>query len=291
MNGNTVECRQRQAMLAEREAMFYCPKAGPAGGGTCGTNCASYCSLLNSVCPNQASTLKDCEKQCSALKDVSTFDVVANHSGDTLQCRLVHVSSATFMDTVNHCSHAQLHPTAPYCIDNLTGPPDCQDFCRLERSACSGENTVYETLTQCLAVCAKLPPGTNGDRDQNTVGCRQWHSYNSLIDAASHCPHTAPGGDGHCGTDQADATGNCQSYCILLEQACGPQFTATFGGVQANCQKDCTTNRTDAKRDSGYKVLPAPPSGDTLACRLLHVSRALSDAAECPAAIGGDPCK
>jgi hypothetical protein len=288
MDSNTIECRQRQAALAEREAPFYCPKAGPGGGGKCGTNCAAYCSLLTGVCPNQANTLNDCAKQCSALKDVGTFDVVANHSGDTLQCRLVHVSSATVEDTANHCSHAQLHPTAPWCIDNPLGPPDCQDFCRLEKSACAGDNNVYETLAQCLAVCAALPPGTNGDRDQNTVGCRQWHSYNSLIDAVAHCPHTAPGGDGHCGADQPDDTGNCHSYCILLEKACGAEFMATFGGVQANCQKDCSM-RPDAKHDSGYKVATAV--GDTMACRLLHVSQALSEPMECAAALGDAPCK
>jgi len=44
MDSNTIECRQRQAALAEKEAAFYCTKSGPGGGGKCGTNCAAYCS-------------------------------------------------------------------------------------------------------------------------------------------------------------------------------------------------------------------------------------------------------
>lgn len=292
---NSVACRKRQAESArdQMEPSFYCPRAGPGGGtgqGACGSNCASYCYLLKAACPDQGAPLTDCEKQCSALRSDGTFDVVANHSGDTLECRLVHVSSATVKPD-EHCPHADLHPTAPWCLDDQTAAPDCQNFCRLEMAACSGDLAVYESMAQCLAVCANLPAGTNGDRDQNTVGCRQWHSYNSLLDAMSHCPHTGPGGDGHCGADQPDDTTNCHSYCILLQKACGMDFDASFPTGMPACQRDCSTklDALGAKRDSGYKV-SAGQMGNTMACRLLHVSRALTDATECPSALGGGSC-
>jgi hypothetical protein len=287
IDNNSVACRKRQAGLANTEPDYYCPRAGPGGGPTCGTNCQGYCTLLKAACPDTAAPLTNCEQSCSALLDVGTFDVVANHSGDTLQCRLVHVSSAT-VDPTTHCGHTDIHPTPPWCIEDQTAPPDCTEFCRMNLAACSGDNAVYESTAQCMAVCAALPPGTNGDQSQNTVGCRHYHCYNALIDIA-HCSHTGPGGDGHCGTADDD-TGNCFSYCTLLGKACKSDFTTKFGdpdtmAAQASCQKDCNT-LAGAPNNSMYKV-SAAQTGNTLQCRLLHVSRALTDATtECPNALG-----
>jgi hypothetical protein len=292
MDGNNVDCRLRKAKLAKGEPAFYCPRAGPGGAGPgdgekCGSNCASYCSLLNSICPDEGKGLTNCEKQCSAVRDVVTFDVAANYGGDTLQCRLVHVSSAAAAESATHCGHAQLFPNAP-CVDDPMTPPDCAYFCSLEMAACSGDVAAYESAAQCNAVCTSLPRGLNGQQAENTVGCRLYHSYNSLLVGPGHCPHTSPGGDGHCGMDQPDDTGNCHSYCLLLEKACSPLFLAQYAGDQATCRKECST-RPDATQNHGYQVAKAQ-TGNTLACRLLHVSRALSDATECPAAVGGAPC-
>ena len=43
-------------------------------------------------------------------------------------------------------------------------------------------------------------------------------------------------------------------------------------------------------RDSRYKVSAGQMGGNTMACRLLHASRALSDPNECPSALGGGVC-
>jgi hypothetical protein len=291
LDDNSIVCRARQAALADTEPNFYCPLAGPGGGGTCGSNCAGYCTLLKAVCPTQAAPLTHCEQQCSALKDTGAFNVVANHEGDTIQCRLVHVSSAT-VDPTTHCLHTDLHPTPPWCIEDQTAHPSCADFCRLALAACTGDDAVYESSAQCMAVCAHLPLGTNGDRDQNTVGCRQWHSYNALLDPDSHCPHTGPGGDSHCGADAPNDTGNCHAYCILLAAACPTEFMATYPGLQADCQTACSNQPVEfgSQHDSHYKV-SAGQSGNTFACRLLHVSRALTDPTQCASALGGGVCQ
>jgi hypothetical protein len=250
--------------------------------------------LLRAACPANLAPVPNCEQACSGLLDVKTFDVVANHEGNTLQCRLVHVSTAT-VDPMTHCPHTQIHPAPPWCIDDQMAPPDCTEFCRINFAACSGDNAVYESMDQCKAVCAALPPGTNGDRDQNTAGCRLYHCYNSLLNPTGHCSHTGPGGDAHCGADMLpDDTGNCHAYCILLEKACGADFATKYGGMQTNCQKDCAT-LPGAKKESGYN-LNAAKMGNTVQCRLLHVSRALDPAAaamECPNALGnaGSACQ
>jgi hypothetical protein len=194
-----------------------------------------------------------------------------------------------------HCPHAQLPPSPPWCLETQTDPPSCQEFCRLAIAACTGDLAVYESMNQCLAVCAALPPGTNGDRDQNTVGCRQWHCYNSILDSVAHCSHTGPGGDGHCGADQPpDDLANCHAYCILLEHACASDFATKFPAGQSACQKDCSNQPASflAARDSHYHVA-STQNGNTLSCRLLHVSRALTDSMECPAALGsaGSACQ
>jgi hypothetical protein len=288
---NTVACRKRQAELAEStsEPSVYCPQAGPGGAGTCGTNCASYCALLQVTCPSNYAELPHCEQECATLRDTGEFDVVGDHEGDSLQCRLVHVSSAT-VDPTTHCPHTQLHPTAP-CVDDQMAAPDCANFCRFNLLACTGESAAYESEQQCLAVCGALPPGTNADHSQNTMGCRQWHTYNSLLDPESHCAHTAPGGDGHCGSDQPDKTGNCEAYCILLARACAGDFAAAYPS-QAECQKACSSQPAEfgAERDSKYKI-SAAQSGNTLQCRLLHASRALGSAAECASAMGKGACQ
>jgi hypothetical protein len=142
-----------------------------------------------------------------------------------------------------------------------------------------------------MAVCTTLDRGLNGHREENTMGCRSWHTFNSLIDPGSHCGHTGPGGDGHCGVDTPDATGNCASYCKLAQVACAADFTTKFGS-EAACLVDCSTqpDAFGAKHDSKYRIATAQ-TGNTLQCRLLHVSRALSDATECPSALGQGMCQ
>jgi hypothetical protein len=154
---------------------------------------------------------------------------------------------------------------------------------------------VYESLAQCKAVCAALTPGTADDESGNTVACRKYHSYNAILDPMTHCPHTGPGGDGHCGSTampDTGSTGNCESYCGLLETACASDFHAAFPGVDSDAQTACDAACApldDAAPDSPYSIAA---TGNNLSCRLLHLSRALSDATECPAAEGNAaPCQ
>jgi hypothetical protein len=110
------------------------------------------------------------------------------------------------------------------------------------------------------------------------------------LDPDTHCSHTGPGGEGHCGstaTPDTGNTGNCESYCTLLSKACTDDFDATFKD-QAACQLACT-QVDGAAPNSNYSIAA---SGDNVQCRLLHVARAFEDATECAAAEGlAAPCK
>lgn len=290
--GNTVACRAHQAELAGRtgEVGVHCPPAGPGGAGVCGSDCESYCALRAGACTTELATQEQCVAMCAGLADSGRFHIIEDHDGDTLQCRLVHVSSAT-VNPDEHCQHSSLMPVEP-CVEPRGSAPDCDDFCQVVMTSCTGELAVYESMEQCVAVCAALPPGAVEDRTENTVGCRKYHAYSAMLAPVTHCPHAGPGGDGHCGSAHDPETGlpgNCESYCMLLEAACG-DILGESPDLDA-CAIDCML-LSGADADSGYSVATAEEGDNALACRLLHVSRALEsgDPEECLAAIGDGPC-
>jgi hypothetical protein len=292
--GDTVACRANQLLLAQQtnepgSAALYCPHAGPTTNGTCATNCESYCPLFTAACPTGTEP-DDCVGKCAGLEDTGGFDVNSNYYDDTLQCRFVHISAAT-VDPVEHCPHAALPANGP-CLgmDPKTTIPDCDSFCHLEMTECAGDQQQYESLAQCKDVCNALDPGTADDESGNTVACRKYHSYNALLDPVTHCSHTGPGGEGHCGSNalpDTGSTGNCESYCTLLSKACKSDFDATFKDA-ASCAAACA--KLDGAAPNSHYSIAA--SGDNVQCRLLHVSRAFSDATECAAAEGtAAPCQ
>src|SRR5581483_2075272 len=152
-----------------------------------------------------------------------------------------------------------------------------------------GQLAVYASSAECHAVCAALDPGTTNDHTQNTLGCRFYHSYNALsvTGAPIHCPHTGPGGDGHCGADDpAAGTGNCVSYCKLAEKACPNEFASAFPDQpQADSHSQCVAacgGLPGAAMDSTYSQLLVG-SGNTVQYRLGHVAAALLDSSQCAA--------
>ena len=302
MATNSVACRQQElnrAVQTGEDLERYCANAGPGGNGACGSNCQNYCRLLAQACTDAFKKYADiategddgtavCVAKCEGLVDTHLYDSTddGNYLGDTLQCRIVHATSSA-IDPLGHCAHADLKSTK--CLDDAAGEPDCGAFCQLEMTECV-DYPQYEDKAQCLAVCGALPPGHPGDVSLNTVACRKYHSYNSIIDAKSHCSHTGPGGDGHCGSTELPKDGNtgtCESYCQLLQTACEADFDASFAD-QAACQTECV-KLNGAGPNTGYTLAA---KGNNVQCRLLHVSRALSNPTkECAAAQGAAPCK
>jgi hypothetical protein len=285
--GNTVACRARQASLATEEPSVNCIAAGPGGNGICGTDCDAYCQIFPKICPNdyEYTSTKDCLQACSGLiEQPDRFDVIKDHGGDTIECRLVHVSAATAEPTM-HCPHAPIRPTQPWCTGPVDGAPTCEQYCKIEIAACTDDLAQYESPAQCMAVCAALDPGTNEDETGNTVGCRRYHSFNSTLLPATHCYHSGPSGDGHCGDHD---TGNCDSYCTLLAAACPDEFQTNMGSA-AKCVAACS-KLPEAAADSLYTLAKAKQSTG-LQCRILHAVQAFEDKTACASAIGGDQCQ
>lgn len=278
--GNTVLCRMKQAQDAKSggEGDANCPAAGPGGAEVCGDDCESYCALFGKLCPEDVTD--DCVDKCHAvLPDDGTFDAALNGTGNTLQCRLVHTSNATF-NAKYHCPHATITPEPGTPCSPTT--PNCNDYCRVLMAACTGDHAQYETLAQCTSVCGALDVGTVADQNEDTIGCRTYHSYNALNIDSTHCSHAGPGGDGHCGT------GNCPPYCKILAAACPTEFPS-FGSPDA-CETACEKIPGSAAESQG-SIVTAKSGGDSVQCRLLHLSRAFADQTECAAALSGAPCE
>lgn len=297
--GNTLACRAQQARLAGTtgEPEVHCPNAGPGGNSRgnnigCGTDCEAYCYLHPILCDIDGQTPleeDECLRQCAGLREKATFDVVVDHDGDSLECRLQHLTSASAAPA-EHCWHATIAPgeDSP-CADPAGSEVPCDVYCNLVMTACTDDYAMYESEEQCLAVCEALPPGVAGDETEDTVACRRYHSYNSLPAPAAHCLHAGPTGDGHCGTE------NCTSYCMIAQAACGSEFEATFLGGDANagqlgtCVSECMELEGAGPDESNFSIAP-DARGNTVGCRTLHAMRALEDASECSAALGGNPC-
>jgi hypothetical protein len=290
-HNNTVACRQFYAQQASAEP-DNCALAGPGGGNTCGSDCEAYCQLYENVCPDdyKYKSTADCLNFCGALPDQNTFDVARDHGGDTIECRLVHLSSAT-QKPLDHCKHAPLAPEKTWCIGPLDEPPTCEAYCAIELAACKGDLAQYQSEDECLAVCEALPPGTNVDDKGNTVGCRRYHSFNATtLGPELHCAHSGPSGDGHCGHDDLDNgyTGNCDSYCTLLAAACPTEFE-NEQLTPETCMEQCIT-LPEATAEAKYSVAKAEESTG-LSCRILHAVLAFADKTECASALGEDQCE
>lgn len=294
--GNTLACRVQEAKAAEREPADHCRFLGPGGGDKCGSDCEAYCDLFPKLCPDdvQYPTNDECLKACGGLIDQDRFDVVEDHEGDTIECRLVHVSSATVKPD-EHCQHAPIPPAEPWCTGKADEAPTCEQYCKVELAACDGDLLQYEDEQQCLDVCAALVPGTNADQTFNTIGCRRYHSFSATLPLAAetHCSHSGPTGDGHCaGTAEMTTRdvkgGNCDSYCTLLAKAC-PEDFATELQTAAKCMEECSL-LPEAAPDSKYSI-PAAKVSTGLSCRILHAARAFSDETKCDAAFGAAPCQ
>ncbi len=290
-NTNTVTCRAENAANAKDEPSDYCKYAGPGGNGKCGTDCEAYCQLFPKVCPTdyEYKSTEDCLEYCEALPSQPDYDVVRDHGGDTIECRLVHTSSAT-VKPEDHCPHAPIRPTKPWCIGDAAAKPNCDDYCTIELKACQGSLAQYQSMAQCKSVCEALEPGTNDDQGGNTVACRRYHSFNATTLPDTHCSHSGPVGDGHCGHDdpKAGTTGNCEAYCRLVEAACPDEFAASSIGSAEACMADCV-KLAEAPADSKYSLANAAKS-EGLSCRVLHTVRAFGDKTACASALGGDQC-
>lgn len=102
MAGHTLGCRIYHTEAAGEDAEAHCEHAGPGGGLMCGASpCEGFCSMAPATCPGQWSA-NTCMNQCGNLTSTPPFSI--NSAGDTVECRLYHLTAAT-VDPGTHCAH------------------------------------------------------------------------------------------------------------------------------------------------------------------------------------------
>lgn len=150
---------------------------------------------------------------------------------------------------------------------SITTTVQCIEYCDLLEENCNDDDDfdhrVYPSRDACLNTCNALPPGKEGDRDENSVACRIVFAQNAKSIPDESCPAAGPGSipAGGCGTP-------CENWCQLLEAEC----PAAHEGLN-DCERACETIPTIRRFD-----IDEVGEGDTLQCRLLHLGE-----------VGGDP--
>lgn len=132
--------------------------------------------------------------------------------------------------------------------------PGCAMYCAAMMSSCMGVYAQYPSLDSCLGACNGLPAGAPGETSGNSLACRAYHAGMASIAPEVHCAHAGPGGAGACGQ-------NCDGFCAIATAVCPAEHPAVDGCLAA-CGGFMDTepyNTEDA-------------AGDTLACRLYHLT-------------------
>jgi len=171
----------------------------------------------------------------------------------------------------------------------------CESYCDSVLKNCTGKYEQYRTVGQCLEVCKRLPEGTPGDENVNSVECRIRQARFAEAEAFLYCKSAGPLGAGKCGS-------NCESYCALMDNTCTQTTTAGnvelsyFENTQA-CLANCAAMPDDPTGPTQYSssatIEPNSLVGNNIYCRTYHVAAGIEqDAASehCPHAMGGDPC-
>jgi hypothetical protein len=170
--------------------------------------------------------------------------------------------------------------------DAATLALDCPTYCANIKANCTGLNTQYFDDTHCMATCAKFPLGASTDTSGNTLGCRIYHANNAKVTSMPdvHCPHAGPGGAAisNAATPPAVCGDACTNFCTLEIAACGLSGAAATGqyASMTACMTACGGMNTGFDKTHLYNYDPsktpvAAPTGDSLACRLYHVTNAI----------------
>ena len=113
--GNSVTCRAFHSVLAAEDAVTHCPHAGPAGAGTCGANCESFCSIAASTCDDLSpfASAEACITACEGFPAEPLYSA-ETPDGDSYACRLRHLTLASLQPEI-HCAH--IGEDSPVCVD------------------------------------------------------------------------------------------------------------------------------------------------------------------------------
>lgn len=136
----------------------------------------------------------------------------------------------------------------------------CATYCTTIMANCTGGNAQYPSQESCLGACSAMTQGTIGAMSGNSLECHAYHAAAAPTNAAVHCPHAGPSGDGACGT-------NCDNFCGIAMSKCSSAFADL-----AACTTACAAfANADVHYNSGLTT------GNNFACRMYHLSVAATN--------------
>jgi hypothetical protein len=176
---------------------------------------------------------------------------------------------------------------AAACVSDPPAPTvdPCTSYCSEITAACTGDKRQYRDEAECHTACALLPPGAEGDKDVNTVGCRL-RAARVKPATKEQCTVAGAYGGGVCGT-------RCDAFCTIVQKNCGTQASPPYASG-ADCLEACAKFPFDPAVGEGPDQ---PFSGaDNINCRGLHAILSLGSTANqqghCPhTAIVSPVCK
>ena len=198
-------CVIGEAGCAERDPGAACEPGDPtclSDGGIDGL-CSQYCSQISDKCtaaPQYDDTRPECESLCRHFPRAEGESPV----GNTLECRLARVSSAS-----GERSDCFAAGRGGEDVCGSTCDAYCslmQDLCPMNFSRFAESDNVADDASACQADCARLfdrrdyDPALGGedefDEDRATIQCRLWHLGSAAIEVEqfgtrdnSHCGH------------------------------------------------------------------------------------------------------
>jgi len=157
--------------------------------------CDNYCEIYETACKDFSAyqNTAACLAQCGQwpLGEINAT------GGDSLGCRLYHVTVASGSEPNVHCPHAG--PSGDgVCADGAA--PTCESYCTTYFANCKDDLNLYTDMDDCMKRCSGWYPGKLNDAGGDSVGCRLYHAGAAIADAPLHCPHAGPGGADVCVT-------------------------------------------------------------------------------------------
>jgi hypothetical protein len=149
------------------------------------------------------------------------------------------------------------------------GGNNCTTYCTEILATCEGAFRQYESLEQCLNMCADMPLGLENDKSGDSVACRIWHTRAGVMQGAVevHCRHAGPTGGTVCGS-------YCESLCDRVTKVCVEANGAQSAAYESK-EACLTTCQQDENGQGGYAVdrdVELPATGDTVNCRIFHLA-------------------
>lgn len=145
--------------------------------------CAAYCDSVETACAaprDQWSNEATCLGACAAWP----VGTAADMSGNTLGCRTYHAGAAGG-DPATHCVHAG-PGGAGACGSN------CEGFCTLALDACTGADSQFASMAECMTACAgfdQTEPYDTTDTGGDSFACRLYHLTAAVENPGTHCDH------------------------------------------------------------------------------------------------------